>query len=192
MVLFKLKSRVSNIPRKVSAKANDSKRINADTNISIANMFNDYFASIFNTDFHSITENRVQSYNDIAIDNITLSKGIVAVIKNLDTNKAQGPDNILARLLKETPTEIAPSLCALFNKSLRVGVLPSDWEIANLVPVYKHGEKTYVENYRPISLLCLISKVLERCIFNNIKHSIYEKLNPCQHGFMPGKSRVTQ
>ena len=156
-------------------------------------MFNEYFASNFNTDYHSFSENRVQPYNDITIDDITLSEEeIVAVIKNLDTNKAQGPDNIPARLLKETATEIAPSLCALFNKSLRVGVLPSDWKIANVVPVHKHGEKTYVENYRPISLLCLILKVLERCIFNNIKYHIYEQLNPCQHGFMPGKSCVTQ
>ena len=158
---FKLKSKVSNIPGKVSVKLNDSERINADTNIGIANMFNEYFASNFNTDYHSFSENRVQAY-DITIDDITLSEEeIIAVIKNLDTNKAQGPDNIPARLLKETATEIAPSLCALFNKSLRVGVLPSDWKIANVVPVHKHGEKTYVENYRPISLLCLISKVLE-------------------------------
>ena len=146
-------------------KLNDSERINADTNIGIANMFNEYFASNFNTDYHSFSENRVQPYNDITIDVITLSeKEIVAVIKNLDTNKAQGPHNIPARLLKETATEIAPSLCAFFNKSLRVGVLPSDWKIANVVPVHKHGEKTYVECYRPISLLCLISKALERCI----------------------------
>ena len=61
-----------------------------------------------------------------------------------------------------------------------------------MVPVYKQREKTHVENYRPISLLCLISKVFERCTFNNIKHLIYEQLNPCQHGFMPGKSCVTQ
>ena len=103
-------------------KINDSERINADTNIGIANMFNEYFASIFNTDYQSSSENRVQPYNDIIIDDITLSEEeIVAVIKNLDTNKAQGPDNIPARLLKETANEIAPSLCALFNKSLRVG-----------------------------------------------------------------------
>ena len=112
-------------------------------NIGIANMFNEYFSSNFNTDHHSFSENRVQPYNDITIDDITLSEEeIVAVIKNLDTNKAQGPDNIPARLLEETATEIAPSLCTLFNKSLRVGVLPSDWKIANVVPVHKHGEKT--------------------------------------------------
>ena len=50
---FKLKSKVSNIPGKVSVKVNDNKRINADTNICIANMFNEYFASNFNTDSHS-------------------------------------------------------------------------------------------------------------------------------------------
>ena len=115
---FKLKSKVSNIPGKVSVKLNDSERINADTNIGIAHMFNEYFASNFNTDYHSFSENRVQPYNDITIDVITLSEEeIVAVMKNLNTNKAQGPDNIPARLLKETATEITPSLCALFNKS---------------------------------------------------------------------------
>ena len=69
---FKLKSKVSNIPGKVSVKLNDSERINADTHIGIANMFNEYFASNFNTDlYHSFSENRVQPYNDITIDVIT-------------------------------------------------------------------------------------------------------------------------
>ena len=155
-------------------------------------MFNEYFASIFNTDSGGISE-REQSHNDITIEDITLSEEeIVAVMSNLDYNKAQGPDNIPVRLLKETATEIAPSLCVLFKKSLRVGTLPCDWKIANVVPVHKLGEKSHVENYRPISLLPIISKVLERCIFNNIKCHVYERLNPCQHGFIPGKSSITQ
>ena len=88
--------------------------------------------------------------------------------------------------------QIAPSFCALFNNPLRVGALPSVWKLANVVPVHKHGEKTYVENYRPISLLSLVSKVLERCIFNNIKYHVYEQINPCQDGSMPEKSCITQ
>ena len=52
--------------------------------------------------------------------------------------------------------------------------------------------KSYVKNYRPISLLPLISKVLERCVFYNIKNHVFEQINPCQHGFVPGKPRVTQ
>ena len=114
------------------------------------------------------------------------------VIMNLNNNKAQGPDNIPVRILKETAVQITPSLCALFNKSLRVGVLPNDWKLANVVPIHKHGEKTYVEHYRPISLLSLISKVLERCIFNNIKYHVYDQINPCHNGFMYGKSCITQ
>ena len=90
---------------------------------------------------------------------------------NLDHNKAHGQDNIPARLLKETAAQIAPSLCSLLNKSLCIGVVPDDWKLANVVPVYKHGEKAEVENYRPISQLSLISKTLERCVFNNIKHA---------------------
>ena len=60
------------------------------------------------------------------------------------------------------------------------------------MPVRKGIEKTYVENYRPISLLSLTSKVLERCVFYDIKHHVFQQIHPCQHGFVPGKSCVTQ
>ena len=60
------------------------------------------------------------------------------------------------------------------------------------MPIHKRREKSYVENYRPISLLPLISKVLERCVFYNIKNHVFEQINPCEHGFVPGKSCVTQ
>ena len=66
---FKLKSKVSITPRKVSAKVNDSERINADANTGIANMFNEYFAFIVNTDSAGISE-RGQSHNDITIEDI--------------------------------------------------------------------------------------------------------------------------
>ncbi len=102
------------------------------------------------------------------------------------------PDGVPARLLTETAFQVAPSLCAVFNKSLRCGILPDDWKLANVVPVPKRGEKSYVENYRPISLLSLISKVLERCVFYNIKHHVFNQINHCEHGFMPGKSCVMQ
>ena len=112
---------------------------------------------------------------------------VTNVLKTLDNNKAHGPDGIPARLLIETASQISPSLCELFNKSLRTGMVPFDWKLANVVPVYKKDDQEFVENYRPISLLSLISKVLERCVFNNIKDHIYSQINACQHGFVPGK-----
>ncbi|CAB4028196.1 Hypothetical predicted protein [Paramuricea clavata] len=155
-------------------------------------MFNEYFVSIFSSDSDVAFEHGDRLHN-VEFENITLSEEeVLAVIMNLDHNKAHGPDNIPARLLKETAAQIAPSLCSLFNKSLRIGVVPDDWKLANVVPVYKHGEKAEVENYRPISLLSLISKTLERCVFNNIKHHAYDQINPCQNGFVPKKSCITQ
>ncbi|CAB4001796.1 Hypothetical predicted protein, partial [Paramuricea clavata] len=85
-----------------------------------------------------------------------------------------------------------PSLCQLFNKSLRIGVVPFDWKVTNVVPAYKKGDQEFVKNYRPIYLLSLVSKVLERYVFNTIKDHIFCRINPCQHGFHPGKNCVTQ
>ena len=88
-------------------------------------------------------------------------------------------------------TIIAPSLCKLFNRSLGEGYIPSEWKLANVVPVYKKDEKDHVENYRPISLLCIISKVLECCVLNRINDRLEDLIADCQHGFRSGRSCVT-
>ena len=108
------------------------------------------------------------------------------ILQTLDVTKATGPDGISAKLLKETAPEIAPSLCKLFNKTLNTGVFPREWKEANIVPVFKKGDPEHAENYRPISLLSLVSKVLERCILKSFKQN--EKINARQHGFISGKS----
>ena len=59
------------------------------------------------------------------------------------------------------------------------------------MPVYKKDEKDHVENYRPISLLCIISKVLERCVLNCIDDRLEDLIVDCQHGFRSGRSCVT-
>ncbi len=126
------------------------------------------------------------------LDDVVLTPDVMNVLRTIDNNKAHGPDGIPARLLTETASQISSSLCELFNKSLRTGIVPFDWKLANVVPVYKRGDQEFVENYRPISLLSLISKVLERCVFNNIKDHIFSQINSCQHGFVRGKNCVTQ
>ncbi|CAB3979054.1 Hypothetical predicted protein [Paramuricea clavata] len=116
---------------------------------------------------------------------------VETLLNSLDTNKATGSDEIPARLLKETASIITPSICKLFNKSLQQGTVPQDWKLANVVPVYKKGDKEYTENYRPISLLPIISKVLERYIFMNIRQHFSGIIYDHQHGFLQGKSCVT-
>ena len=63
--------------------------------------------------------------------------------------------------------------------------------IANIAPVYKKDDRQYVENYRPISLLTIISKVLERCVLARLR-GLLEILDCTQHGIIPGKSCVPQ
>ena len=113
------------------------------------------------------------------------------LLTSLDTNKATGSDEIPARLLKETASIIVPSICKLFNKSLEQGTVPQDWKLANVVPVYKKSDKEHTENYRPISLLPIISKVFERSIFMNIRRQFSRAIHDHQHGFLQGKSCVT-
>ena len=86
---------------------------------------------------------------------------------------------------------IAPSLCMIFNKSLQLGSLPSDWKLANVLPVHKKGAKDHVENHRPISLLPIVSKVFERFVLNSTKDHLYQVISPKQHGFCTGISCVT-
>ena len=97
----------------------------------------------------------------------------------------------LKGLLKETARQIAPSLTQLFNLSLCCGTFPDDWKLANIIPVYKKGKKQYVDNYRPISLLSIVSKVLERCVLGKIRDHIFCLISCIQHGFTSGKSCTT-
>ena len=117
---------------------------------------------------------------------------VLSVLKCLDVNKATGPDNIPGRILKESVDVIAPSLCELFNKSIRLGVVPEEWKCVKIVPVFQKDNKDHAENYRPISLLSLVSKVMERCVFNAIKEHVASLITRCQHGFIAGRSCVTQ
>ena len=102
------------------------------------------------------------------------------------------PDKIPARLLVEFACVIGPSLCELFNMSLVLGVVPCKWKEANITPVFKRDDPTLAENYRPISLLCILSKVLERCVYNHCYHHLDPQIYDVQHGFMRGKSTTTQ
>ena len=96
--------------------------------------------------------------SDTVISDLTLNEStILAALKALEVGKATGPDETPAKLLKQTASVIAPSLCRIFNKSLQLGSLPRDWKLANVVHVHKKGAKDRVENYRPISLLPIVS-----------------------------------
>ena len=74
------------------------------------------------------------------------------MLSQVNSNKAQGPDGIHGRILKNCAVGLALPLSRLFKLSYNSGYIPLEWKMANVVPVHKKGSKSDVENYRPISL----------------------------------------
>ena len=109
-------------------------------------------------------------------------------VLGLNTNMACGPVGVTARLLREASSSIVPSITRLFNCSLALVKLPCEWKNGNVSPVFKKGDKELVSNYRPISLTCLVVKVLERRVARHISFFIISRnlLSDHQFGFVKG------
>ena len=126
---------------------------------------------------------------------ITISvNGVLKLLSNLKPHKAAGPDNIRPLVLQNFRHQIASILSLLFQKSLDTGILPKIWTSANVVHLFKKGNKEDPANYRPISLTCILCKVLEHIVASNLtahfnKHNILYDL---QHGFRERRSCETQ
>ncbi len=107
-------------------------------------------------------------------------------------DKATGPDRIPALLLRNCAPYICSSLCTFFNKCLALGEFPSAWKTSNITPIPKGIFSKNVTNYRPISLLPIISKVLQHCVYNKLVEHVSAHLHILQFGFLKGKSTTAQ
>ena len=115
-----------------------------------------------------------------------------AVISKLNANKTVGADGISSHFLKQCRHVLAPSLCIIFNKSLQFSVVPSSWKCANVTPILKKGDACNVDNYRPISLLSVVSKVMELCIHDVLYPKVKGHIHELQHSFCKGRSCTSQ
>lgn len=104
---------------------------------------------------------------------------------------SSGHDGIPSVLLKAYSAIFIPVLVQIFNNCLKNEVFPAMWKTALVVPVHKSGPKTNVSNYRPISLLCTFSKLLEVALHKILSFNLKRYLIPNQHGFMAGRSTTT-
>ena len=150
-----------------------------------AELFNIYFCSVFRPAKTIINSEESTSslITSSQLSDITISEEeVMHHLSHLDPSKASGPDGIPGRILKECSSVIAPSLCSLFNHSLHSGTVPTKWKSANVTPIHKKEEKEPATNYRPISLLTIISKVLERCVCNRFYGHVRDMINNTQHG----------
>jgi len=96
------------------------------------------------------------------------------MLSTLVTTKSTGHNDISARMLKETALSMTPAVTKLFNLSIRLGDLPNEWKTAHVTPVPKTSNCSDATNYRPISLLSILSKLLERHMRNLLLHHLIQ------------------
>jgi hypothetical protein len=120
--------------------------------------------------------------------------GILKQLQNLKENKASGPDLIPPKVLKAAANPISFCLERIFQASLSTGTVPCDWKKANITPVFKKGERFKASNYRPVSLTCICSKLLEHIVVSNVMDHFDQQciLADCQHGFRSKRSCESQ
>ncbi len=165
------------------------------TDIEKAEVLNTFFTSVFTREDmtnipHVDKQNVLEGLQNIKITEEDVQKRL----SKLKTSKSPGPDGLHPRVLKELSQTIAEPLKMLFQSALEEGVLPNDWRVAHVSPIYKKGAKTNAGNYRPVSLTSVICKVMEGFVRDQVvAHMTANNLfTPHQHGFVAGRSTVTQ
>ena len=159
-------------------------------------LFNNYFLSNSDIDVSNVILPPVNpGLEENTLDFIVITEQDVKdQISLLNIKKAYGPDGISPIFLKEGGTGIVKSLTLLFNSCLQQQIMPSTWKQANVLPLFKKGSRSDLNNYRPISLLSCVSKLFEKIIHKYLYNFLLDNsLISCfQSGFLPGKSTTTQ
>lgn len=163
----------------------------------ITECLNDYFSSVFTVE----NLNNMPEIEDIrlfeadnTLETLEISEGDVReYLNNIKLRKSPGPDGFTPMILKELKEEIYIPLTHIFNKSLEEGTVPVDFRLANVTPIFKSGDRSLPNNYRPISLTSIICKILESIIKERIIEHLdtHNLIRDTQHGFRRQRSCVT-
>uniref|UniRef100_A0A8C5MGG2 Reverse transcriptase domain-containing protein n=1 Tax=Leptobrachium leishanense TaxID=445787 RepID=A0A8C5MGG2_9ANUR len=159
---------------------------------SLADCLNEYFCSVFAEEKEGKGPQLGENTKEIFTYQFT-EEEVLQQLSKVKTNKSMGPDGIHPKLLKELSDVIAKPLTDLFNQSLLTGVVPEDWKLANVVPIYKKGSREESGNYRPVSLTSVVGKLMETMLKERIvEHLKTHRLqDQKQHGFTSGRSCQT-
>ena len=165
----------------------------------IAESFCDFFTTV-GKNFASripaakkkFTDNLKGTFNNSIFFTPTDPSEIRKLINGLKPKTSNGHDNINSIILKSISESICIPLAELINKSLSSGIVPDIWKIAKIIPIYKAKEKTDLTNYRPISLLPVLSKILEKIVHKRVYSFLvkYDILFQSQYGFRDNRSTI--
>ena len=131
-----------------------------------------------------------QETNNIVSNVLVTAEQVAQLLSAVDVGKATGPDDVSPRLLKNCSRELADPLTTVFTSCLNEKKWPSIWKKARVVPIHKKNSRSEPSNYRPISLLSVVGKVLEQIVATAICQHLSENhlLSDRQFGFRPGRS----
>ena len=134
-----------------------------------AQIFNDYFLLQCTTiDTGSVIPPYVPAPSSLISEFPISDEKILNIIRSLNPNKAHGWDGISVRMIKLSDAALVVPLKIIFENCLRCGVFPDIWKYANVVPVHKKNEKNLKGKYRPISLLPIFGKILEKLMYDSL------------------------
>ena len=182
----KLKNKKGIVKLKVDGKEYEE-------DLEIATKLSDHFQSVFTSESVMGEEDGLTgSTAPLETVVITVSE-ITKLLEELDERKAQGPDGIAGKILRECREELAGHIHAIIVRSLTEGRVPRDWKRADIVPLHKGGNTENPTNYRPVSLTSVVAKVCERVIKEKWTKHLEDNnvLNCRQFGFRRGKSCAT-
>ena len=162
--------------------------------LTIANGFNTYFSSVgenLSRDFGGDGDYSrfLEHSNDILDFDLTNDAEIVEVVTNL-RDASPGHDNLPMRIFKENLTVISSVITHICNLSLSTGVYPESLMVGKVTCIYKSGDPSLFSNYRPISVLCAFSKILEKLVTLRLVNHFdsHDLFTNSQFGFRAGLS----
>ena len=165
-------------------------------NISKAQAFNSYFASVFNAKPSSPRSVTIDNYKTthLSVETDFSPNNVFCTLKNTKHSFSSGPDSIPLAFWTNVADTVAFRVSIIFSLSYQHAVLPDDWKNAIVLPLFKKGDPSLVCNYRPISLTFTLCKVMETIIKNNLYEFgfKYNIISTSQHYFLPGRSICTQ
>jgi hypothetical protein len=126
------------------------------------------------------------------VHNFTVSRAVVQrFLDELDVSKGAGPDGVPSLLIRSCSACLSEPLTFLFECSLRSGTFPDLWKASYLTPIFKKGDRSNVENYRPICVQSAFAKLFEKVVLYYLNPYIAPLISPRQHGFVAGKSTLS-
>ena len=175
-------------------KCPDGSKVSSD--IEKADVLNDFFLSQGNIPGRDDSPLFIRGKQCLSkLSSISISSAeICGLLRNLKTDKAVGVDEIPNSLLRLSAPAICHSLAWLFKRSLDLGKLPLQWKTSKIIPIYKKGPRDSPDNYRPISLLPAVAKILEAIVNRQLYEHLVcnDLLSPFQSGFRRGDSTSLQ